>query len=54
MKYLSSILLVISAVSAAVAPGVQTVLAGHPVVVSVIYSVWGILNHFLPAPTQAK
>jgi len=54
MKYLSSILLVVSAISAIVAPGAQAILSAHPTVVSVIYSIWGILNHFLPSPAEVK
>jgi hypothetical protein len=47
----SSILLAVSALSAIFASPVQAIFASHPAVVSTIYTVWGIFNHFLPSPS---
>jgi hypothetical protein len=51
-KYLSSIFLAASALLTVFTPQIQDLASHHTAVVATIYSVWGIINHFLPQPQK--
>ena len=51
MKYVPTILLILSGLGSAFAPQIQHAVAAHAGVFGVIASVLGVVLHWLPAPT---
>ena len=52
MKWLTSILGVIAAILVAVAPVLQSLIAGHPAVTAVIAGLSVVLAHLQPSPLK--
>jgi hypothetical protein len=52
MKYLPTIIAVITAVAGILAPQLQALIAHHPGASTLLLSVYAVLTHLLPSPLQ--
>ena len=52
-KWLPSLIAIATGAAAILAPELQAVIAAHPVVASVLGSLYAIMSHLLPSPTGA-